>query len=176
MFCAAVSLSYLLEPQALEKEVIELGRDWAGWSEGETRSRMHTVLSKRRAAADGKTTEWLDQQRDPRYRQSNQKIKSMLKITPEEEVLLKTIISKDTKRQRDRKRKERERREAGVRPRDEYLAETRELKQQRRQDAKKLRGKGMSLRKIGKELGVSPTEVRRLLNADSPHENLNDLN
>jgi hypothetical protein len=109
MFCAAVSLSYLLEPQAFEKKMFELGRDYAGWSEAETRSRMHTVLTKRQAAADGETAEWLGQQRDPRYRLTNQRIIAMLKITPEEEVHLKAIISKETKRQRDRERKERER-------------------------------------------------------------------
>jgi hypothetical protein len=176
MFPAAVSLSYLEEPQAFEKKVIELGRDYAGWSEAETRSRMHTVLSRRQAAADGETAEGLGQPVDPRYRISNQKIMAMLKITPDEEVHLKTIISKDTKLQRDRERKEQERRAAGVRPRDEYIDEARELRQQRRQAAKSLRGEGMSLRKIATELGVSPTEVSRLLNANSPNEDLNDLN
>ncbi len=122
MFCAAVSLSYVVEPQALERKVAELGRAYAGWSEAETRSRMHAVFSRRQAAADGETAEWQGQQRDPRYRISNQKIIAMLRITPDEEVHLKTIISKETKRQRDRERKERERRANGARPRDEYIA------------------------------------------------------
>jgi hypothetical protein len=169
MFCAAGSLSYLVEPHALERRVIELGRDYAGWSAAETRSRMHTVFSKRQAAADGKTAAWLGQQRDPRYRLTNQRIIGMLKITPNEEVRLKTLISKDTKRQRDRERKERERRANGARPRNEYEAEAKERRHQRWQAAKSLRGEGMSLRDIGRELSVSHREVKRLLDAGSPN-------
>ena len=169
MFCAAVSLSYMVEPKALERKVIELGRDYAGWSESETRSRMHTVFSKRRAAADGVTAEWLGQQRDPRYRLTNQRIIAMLKITPEEEVHLKTIISKETKRQRERERKERERRAHGVVRREEYIADARERRQHNRREARRLRGEGKSLREIGRDLGVSHSEVRRLLDAGSPN-------
>jgi hypothetical protein len=176
MFHAAVSSSYLVGSQALEKRVIELGRDYAGWSEAETRTRMQAVLSRAQAAADGETAEWLGKRLDPRYRSTNKRIIATLKITPEEEVRLKTIISKETKRQRERERKQRERRAAGARPREEYLDERRELRHQRRQAAKRLQGEGKSLRKIGRELGVSPTEVSRLLNADSPNEDLNDPN
>jgi hypothetical protein len=174
MFPAAVSLSYVVEPQFLETEIIALGRDYAGWSEAETRSRMQAVLSKRQAAADGETAEWMGQQRDPRYRLTNQRIIAMLRITPEEEVQLKTIISKETKRQRDRERKERERRAGGARPRNEYVARSKERRRQRRQAAKSLRGDGMSLRKIGRELGVSHREVKRLLDANSPNEDLSE--
>jgi hypothetical protein len=169
MFCAAVSLSYLLEPKALERKVIELGRDYAGWSEAETSSRMHTVFSRRQAAADGVTAEWLGQQRDPRYRLTNRQIIAMLKITPEEEVELKTIISKQTKRRRERQRKERERRANGALPREEYIADARERTQHNRREARKLRGEGKSLREIGRDLGVSHSEVRRLLAAAAPN-------
>lgn len=174
MFCAAVSLSYLVEAQAFEKKVIELGRDYAGWSEAGTRSRMHTVFSKRQAAADGETAEWLGQQRDPRYRLTNQRIIALLKITPEEEVELKTIISKQTKGRRDRERKERDRRANGARPREEYIADAREHRQHNRREARKLRGEGKSLREIGRDLGVSHAEVKRLLDASSPNEDLNE--
>lgn len=176
MFCAAVSLGYLVEPQAFERKVIELGRDYAGWSEAETRSRMHTVLSKRRAAADGETAEWLGQKRDPRYRSTNKRIIATLKITPEEEVHLKTLISEETKRERERQRKERKRRSQGAQPRDEYLAIRRERRQHTRHEARKLSGEGKSLREIGRALDVSPTQVRRLLNANSPTKDPNDLN
>jgi hypothetical protein len=153
----------------LETEIIALGRDYAGWSEAETRSRMHAVFSKRQSAADGVTAEWLGQQRDPRYRLTNRRIMAMLKITPEEEVHLKTIISKETKRQRERERKERERRANGARPREEYVADARERRQHNRREARKLRGEGKSLREIGRDLGVSHAEVKRLLDAASPN-------
>lgn len=44
MFVAGVTLSYLVEPEALEKRVFALGREVADWSEAETRSCMSTVL------------------------------------------------------------------------------------------------------------------------------------
>ena len=76
---------------------------------------------------------------------------------------LKTIISKDTKWQRDRERKEKKRRSEGAVPWEEYLAERRERRQGNISYAKELRAKGMSLRKIGRELGISHTLVRSLL-------------
>jgi hypothetical protein len=165
MFVAAVSLSYLVEPQAFEKKVIELGRDYAGWSEGETRSRMHTVISRAHAAAGGKKVHWQGQQRDHRYRLTNQEIIARLEITSEEERCLKTIISEETKRERDRQRKECERRSQGAQPRDEYIASRRERRQHTRREARKLRGEGKSLREIGRALDISHTQVRRLLDS-----------
>jgi hypothetical protein len=163
MFVAAVSLSNLLEPQQLERKLIALGKEYAGWSEAETRSRMQAVISCAHSAADGNKVEWNGQQRDPRYRLTNQNIIAMLGITPEEERHLKTLISKDTKRRRDRERKERERRSQGVKPRDEYIADARERRQHNRREARKLSGEGKSLRDIGTTLGISHTHVRRLL-------------
>ena len=122
MFVAAVSLSYLVEAQFLEREIIALGRNCAGWSEGETRSRMQKVISNAHLAAAGEKGHWQGQQRDPRYRLTNQEIIARLEITSEEERHLKTIISEETKRERDRQRKEFERRSQGAQLREEYLA------------------------------------------------------
>jgi hypothetical protein len=159
MFAATISLSYLVEPQVLEREIITLGRDYAGWSERETRSRMQTAISRAHAASVGDKVEWNGQQRDPRYRLKNQTIIDMLGITPSEEKEMQVLISKDTKRQRDRERKERERRSRGAKPRDEYLAEASE----KRRVAHELHQQGMSLRKIGKRLGVSHTQIKRMI-------------
>jgi hypothetical protein len=166
MYVASVSLSYLMRPEALEKRMIELGREYADWSEAETRSCISTVLRKARSAADGETLEWHGQQRGPRYWLTNREIILRLKITPEEEVHLKTIISEDTKRQRDGERKERQRRSEGVVPREEYIAKGRDNRQHHRTLAKKLKAQDMSLRQIGRELGRSHTYVRDLLNSD----------
>ena len=159
MFAATISLSYLVEPQVLEREIITLGRDYAGWSERETRSRMQAVISRAHAASVGDKVEWHGQQRDPRYRLKNQTIIDMLGITPSEEKEMQVLISKDTKRQRDRERKERERRSRGAKPRDEYLAEASE----KRRVALELHHQGMSLRKIGERLGVSHTQIKRMI-------------
>jgi hypothetical protein len=162
MYIAAVSLSYLVAPEALEKRMTELGREYAGWSAAETRSCISTVLSKARSAAEGETLEWKGQ-RGPRYWLTNEEIIRRLKITPDEERHLKTIISKDTKKQRDRERREKKRRSEGVAPREEYLAQCRESRQHNRYLAKKLKAQGMSLRKISSELGISHMQVKRLL-------------
>jgi len=46
MFAAATSLAYLVGAEALERELIVLGKENAGWSEAETRSRMSAVISR----------------------------------------------------------------------------------------------------------------------------------
>jgi hypothetical protein len=163
MFVAGVVLSYLVEAWALERELIALGRDYAGWSEGETKSRMHTVIDKTRSAAAGEKVPWKGHQRHPLYWLTNQSIIDRLEITPEEERYLKTIISEDTRRERDRERKERARRSQGAQPRDEYIADARETRQHTRREAQTLRGEGRSLRETGRVLGISHTQVRRLL-------------
>jgi len=81
MFVAGVMLSYLVEPRALEREIIALGREYAGWSEGETKSRMHRVSDKAQAAAAGGKVQWKGQQRHPRYWLTNQSIIDRLEIT-----------------------------------------------------------------------------------------------
>ena len=163
MFVAAVSLSYLVEAQFLEREIIALGRNCAGWSEGETRSRMQKVISNAHLAAAGEKVQWQGQQRDPRYRLTNEEIIARLGITSEEERHLKTIISEETKRERDRQRKEFERRSQGAQLREEYLASTRERRQHTRHEARKLRGERKSLREIARALDISHTQVGRLL-------------
>jgi hypothetical protein len=67
MFVAGLALSYLVEAALLEKRLLKLGRERAGWSEAEMRSRMHTVISRAHSAAAGETVQWSGQQRHPRY-------------------------------------------------------------------------------------------------------------
>jgi Homeodomain-like domain len=152
-------LACLVEPQILDREILVLGRDYAGWSEAEARSRMQAVISRVHAASVGDKVEWNGQQRDPRYWLKNKTIIDMLGITPSEEKEMQLIISKDTKRQRDRDRKASERRLQGAKPRHEYLGEARK----KRSLALDLHQQGMSLRGIGKTLGVSHTQIRRML-------------
>jgi len=163
MFVAATSLAKLVEPQFLEREILILGRDYAGWSEAETRSRMQSVIARAHAASMGGKVEWKGQQRDPRFLLKNQTIIDMLGITPSEEKEMQVLLSKDTKRQRDRERKERERRAQGAKSRKEYEAEARE----KRRVALELHNQGMSLRKIGKTLRTSHTHVSRMIDMQS---------
>jgi hypothetical protein len=159
MFAAGTSLACLVEPQYLEREIVQLGKDCAGWGEAETKSRMHSVISRAQDAGVGKTAEWNGKQIDPRYRLKNQTIIEYLGITPSEEKEMKVLISEKTKRQRDRERKEQKRRAEGVIPRREYLARANE----KRDIAQDLHSQGMSYRKIGEKLGISRTKARRLI-------------
>jgi hypothetical protein len=126
MFAARTSLAYLVEAQFLEKELIQLGKDHASWSEAETRSSMYSVIRHAQDASAGETVEWEGKQTDPRYRLTTKKIIEMLGITPDEEKEMKVLISKQTKRRRDRERKEQKRRAEGAIARQEYLAKANE--------------------------------------------------
>ena len=174
MFVAGCSMSFLMDPRSLEKKLIDLGQKRAGWSEAETRSRMHSVIANARSAANGETTLWNGQQRDTRYRLMNETIIQILEITPEEQQHLETIVSgerkQENRRKRDRKRKEKKRRSEGVRPWDEYLAERKESRQHDRHRAKELKDQGMSKREISRQLRISHTQVRRLLESGESEE------
>jgi DNA-directed RNA polymerase specialized sigma subunit len=91
---------------------------------------------------------------------TNQKIIDDLNITTAEEREMEVIISNDTKRQRSRERKQRERRSKGAIRRDEYLAKA----NKKRSLAYDLRHRqGKSYREIGEILGVSHTQVQRMI-------------
>ncbi len=164
MFVVGCSMSFLMDPQSLEKELLTLGGKVADWSESESRSRMHSVIANARSAAAGKTVQWKGRQRDTRYRFTNEKIIDWLEITFEEEQHLQTIVSGDRKqeirRRRDRERKQKKRRSEGVKPRKEYLAETGNNRHHHRTLAKQLKDQGMSFRNIGRELERSHTYAR----------------
>ncbi|MCF8567714.1 helix-turn-helix domain-containing protein [Alicyclobacillus tolerans] len=97
------------------------------------------------------------------YNVRNAKLIEWLDISEDEEVHMQTIIGRNEKRRRDRESTMKQRREQGVRPRDEYIAEA----EKRRQEAVRLREQGKSYRAIGSELGISHTQVSRLINSSN---------
>lgn len=153
MFVAGVGMSWLAMPAVLQRELFALAREVGGWTEGRTRSKLQAVFRTSREAVAGKRVEWAGVDWDPRYRLKNQTIIEWLEITPEEEREMRTIISDDERRRRDRARKDPEM------TRTEYL--TRAAK--RRVAARKLSAEGLSLREIGKRLGISHEAVRKAL-------------
>jgi DNA-binding NarL/FixJ family response regulator len=90
---------------------------------------------------------------DPRYRFKNRTIIELLEITAEEEQEMRTIISDNERRRRDRQRKNPEM------TRKEYE----DRAAMRREEARRLAAKGLSLREIGKRLGISHEAVRKAL-------------
>ena len=82
------------------------------------RSDLSTVYRKAKELKSGGTVEYKGQSYPPLYTPRNQTLINRFRITPEEEKLLSTIISKGEKY----RRKVQKRREAGVLPKDEYYA------------------------------------------------------
>lgn len=159
MLVAAASLSRLVKPEYLEREVYKLAEEVAGWSENETKSRMQQVFVRAKAAARDEKVVWQESMRDPRYNFTNQRIIEDLNITPEEEQKLETIISKPTKRQRDKERKEVQRRSQDIKPRHEYIEQTK----RNRQMVTKLHKRGYSNLEIAQRTGYSPRHVARIV-------------
>jgi hypothetical protein len=164
MFVAGVGMSWLAHPQVLRRELYALAREVASWSDSEAKARMHAVFKRAHMATRRMTVEWNGLAVDPRYRFRNDTVIEWLEITPEEERQMVTIISDDERRRRDRERKEQERRRAGAMPRDRYEARA----QERRQEAYRLRSEGLSERRIAASLGISKTQVHRLLAEGGP--------
>jgi len=75
MFVVGVSMAQLVEPQFLERELVALGKDFAGWTEAETRSSMSSVIRRAKDEDAGETIEWNGEQIGPRYRLTNRKTK-----------------------------------------------------------------------------------------------------
>jgi hypothetical protein len=153
MFVAGVGMSWLAIPVVLRRELFALAREVGGWSQGRTRSKLHAIFRTAHEAARGRRVEWKGMEIDPRYRLRNQTIIEALEIEPEEERQLKTIISDEERRRRDRERKNPEM------SRKEYL--TRAAK--RRAEARRLAVAGLRSGQIAERLGVSKSSVQKAL-------------
>lgn len=98
------------------------------------------------------------------YRISNAKLISWLGITEEEQRHLRTIIGPKEKRARDLKAKELQRREAGMRPMEEYNQERAEQKLTKKEILQKAMEENpkASIRKLAEITGISKTHVSDL--------------
>jgi predicted DNA-binding protein (UPF0251 family) len=107
-----------------------------------------------RRASGFKAAEKLDR-KDNLYSHTTKYLINVLEITPKEQRKMLTIISHDEKMRRltDRRRK------AGIKSRDEYLAVSKE----RRVEALKLHGEGLSQREIAKRMNLSRGAIQLYL-------------
>jgi hypothetical protein len=128
------------------------------WTEQQIQSCLHSVLDRAERSARGEANVWNGYEIDPRYTPSNRWLIEALRITPEEERELKTIISADEARRRDAERAMVKRRAAGAQPRNEFLSTA----QARRDQAQALREQGMSWADVGAQLGISAGAARAL--------------
>jgi DNA-binding CsgD family transcriptional regulator len=94
----------------------------------------------------------------PVYGYSKSRMMELLRVEPAEEREMRALISEGEKGRRHEVKRVARRRAEGVIKRSEYEAAA----AARRGQVTELRGQGMSLRAIGRELGISPMEVHRL--------------
>jgi len=153
LFLSGVAMSWLALPTVLQRELYALAHQAGGWTEAHTRSKLTTVFRTAHQAARGEKVSYAGVEVDPRYRFRNQTIIELLEITADEERKMRTIISDNERRRRDRKRKNPEM------TRKEYE----DRAAMRRAEARRMASEGLSLREIGKRLGISHEAVRKAL-------------
>lgn len=157
LFVAGVGMSWLASsPQAMRRELFELAAEAGSWSEDHTAGKLSSVVNRTRRAFAGERVEWRGEFFDPRYRMTNQRIIEWLEIDASEESCMRTLVSSDERRRRDRERKEPEmsRREYEGRATD------------RRSEARRMAAEGMGATKIARALGVSRRHAYRLLESN----------
>jgi hypothetical protein len=153
VFLGACFLADACIVRELLPEVVELAREFApSWSDEEVMSCTSSVMARAVAAERGERVTFRGLEIPPKYRWRNDTLIEYLSVTPEEERQLRTIISKKERTRRDTERHAASRHAAGAIPREDWLANV-ELK---RQQARRLRQEGWSVRRIAHALGVSP--------------------
>jgi hypothetical protein len=133
------------EARALAREIGFF--EGEGWTEGD----LSTLYKKAQAFERGERIEHDGREYPPLYTPKNDTLIDVFKITRDEELHLRTIVSEDVARERDRERHTARRRAAGARAHGT---------EQDRASARLMRSNGMSLRAIAAELGVHHDTVR----------------
>jgi hypothetical protein len=116
---------------------------------------LSTLYRKAKAMEAGETVEWNGRQYPPLYTPTNDTLISIFEITDDEQRQLKTIISPSIARERDAERKRQARRNAGSMSRDEYRDQIKKPAQDKQVQARLLRARGLTVRQIAQEMGVS---------------------
>ena len=93
------------------------------------------------------------------YNVTNEKLIEWLDISEEEQTRLETIIGKREKYDRKNTARQKVRRASGMIEREKYLSQAEE----RRTEVLRLREEGLSYREIGNQLGISRTQVMRIV-------------
>lgn len=163
LFLGICFASWVIAPGQLYFEAEALAREFApGLSRNQIHGYTSTAINRAHAAAKGEKQEWNGQLKDPRYRYSNARLVEALRITPDEERHLKTIISQGEAKERDRLRDEKRRRATGARTRQSYLGAAKD----RRATARLMAAQGRKPAEIAQALGVSRMSVSRYLSKD----------
>ncbi len=155
LFIAGVAMSWICSPEVLDRELLRLAEQIGGWSERRTRSKLSQVFGRVRAAAAGERVSYAGVELDPRYRFRSETIVRWLEITPAEQRELRTIVSDEERRRRDRERK------GSEMTRAEYEGRAAE----RRREAVRMASQGFRSSQIAQALGISKSSVQKTLSA-----------
>lgn len=151
-------LSKATTPQLMYSEAAVLAKEIdPSW--GYRSQELSTVYSKAVKFSQGESVEYNGRKYPPLYTPKNDTLISLFEITPTEMDLMRTIISKDEAKRRDRLWHEAKRRANGEMERADYLANAANRKAQ----ALTLREKSLSYRAIAEEMGVSVASVAAYL-------------
>jgi hypothetical protein len=157
LYLSGVAMSWLtVNPNAMRRELFELAREAGGWSEHYAAGKLSSVIRRTFGAFAGEKVEYQGRLVDPRYRFTNQRIIEELEITGDEEREMRTIVSDDERRRRDRARKNPEM------DRQQYL--TRAAK--RRAQARRMAAEGLSTSQIAQELCLTQRSIQQYLRVD----------
>lgn len=162
LFCAATAMSWLCPPAVLERELLALAHEAAGWGTGETRSRLSAALARARLAVAGKTMEWNGRQIDPRYRMKSATVIDWLGIEGKEMrgAGLRTLVDEDRARELAAERQAKSRRKKGASSRAEVQSARLELGRK----ALYLQARdGLTIREIAAELHVSSAQISKAM-------------
>lgn len=118
---------------------------------------LMTLYSKAKAYEKGEKISFGGREFAPLYTPKNDTLINLFQITDDEQAQLRTIISKDMAKGRDRARKEAARRAAGAVDRETYL----EAANAKQAQAQALRAQGLSIRAIAQQMGISKTAAGR---------------
>ena len=135
----------------------EFSPTWTEYSDSE----LSTLYHKAKMMEAGQVVTFNGNEYPALYTPRNSTLIGFFQITDEEQRLLQTIISREEAARRHRARDEQRRRAAGAVERSVYLGAA----VSKREQAQALRDRGLSVREIAAEMGISKSAAARYLNS-----------
>jgi hypothetical protein len=151
-------LSRATTPQLMYFEAAVLAKEIdPSW--GYRSQELSTVYYKAIKYSQGESVEYNGKKYPALYTPRNETLVNLFGITSAEMTMMRTIISHDETKRRDKLRHEMRRRKTGGLERENYLVNVGKDVEARKAQAQALRDKGLSYREIALELGVSVASV-----------------
>lgn len=168
LFLHAVALSWFAQPDAIESEILSVGRLITNFSDEEILATMAPVISRRNMADQGHKIAWNGREVDPRYFFKAATLRDWIghdivsRYADQLRALAPAEVIQERKKARDAERD----RVAEGRWQDSYTGDgVRGSNEQKRASARLMASQGMTQTKIAVELAVSKMTVSRWLRA-----------